>query len=205
MSARKLEKYLARQFEQHVLRDNVEREQKYRAVKIDVIRKRLLGLGAETHASGFERNELFDFDGRLQSQGRKLRLRRHGHHTAVLTLKGPRLNGNGRQKTRLEVETPVHYEAAKRILELAGFRIKETYSKIREEYRLDGCAVCLDHIPSAGWFVEIEGASRKIQNISRRLGLQASSRESRSYRKLIKEAAARDSRAMNGSRHHLPV
>jgi adenylate cyclase class 2 len=203
MPARKIEKYLTRQFERHVSRDSVEREQKYRVASVDSIRARLTALGARAHASGFERNELFDFDGRLHSQGRRLRLRRHGHHIAVLTLKGPRLDS--RQKTRLEVETPVHYEAAKRILELAGFRIKETYSKIREEYRLDGCAVCLDHIPNAGWFVEIEGAARKIQNIARRLGLQAGHRENRSYRKLIKEAATRDSRAMNGSRHRLPV
>lgn len=199
MPARKIEKYLTRQFERHVTRDSVECEQKYRVASVDSIRARLLALGAEAHASGFERNELFDFDGRLQAQGRKLRLRRHGNHSAVLTLKGPRLER--RQKTRLEVETPVHYDAAKRILELAGFRIKETYSKIREEYRLDGCAVCLDHIPSAGWFVEIEGTTRKIQNIARRLGLQAANRETRSYRKLIKDAAAQTPRAINGAQH----
>lgn len=199
MPARKLEKYLTRQFERHVSHACVEREQKYRVASIESIRARLLTLGAEAHASGFERNELFDFDGRLHSQGRKLRLRRHGRNIAMLTLKGPRLDS--RQKTRLEVETPVDYEAAKRILELAGFRIKETYSKIREEYRLDGCAVCLDHIPNAGWFVEIEGAARKIQNIARRLGLQAASRENRSYRKLIKEAAAQSPPTINGTRH----
>ena len=38
----------------------------------------------------------------------------------------------------MEVETPVEYKAAKRILELLDFRVKETYSKVREEYRLDG-------------------------------------------------------------------
>lgn len=197
MPARKIEKYLTRQFERHVSHACVEREQKYRVTGVDSIRAHLLTLGAEAQASGFERNELFDFDGRLHSQGRKLRLRRHGRHIAVLTLKGPRLDS--RQKTRLEVETPVNYEAAKLILELAGFRIKETYSKIREEYRLDGCSVCLDHIPNAGWFVEIEGAARKIQDIARRLGLQAANRENRSYRKLIKEAAAESLRAMNGA------
>jgi len=73
----------------------------------------------------------------------------------MLTLKGPRLGGS--HKARMEVETPVEYEAAKRILELLDFRVNETYSKLREEYRLDGCQVCLDHIPESGWFVEIEG------------------------------------------------
>jgi len=58
-----------------------------------------------------------------------------------------------------------------------------------EEYRLDGCAVCLDHIPNAGWFVEIEGSAMKIRSIARRLGLQPADREHRSYRRLIRDAA----------------
>jgi adenylate cyclase class 2 len=201
MPARKLEKYLARQFEQHVLTNSVEREQKYRIAKVDPIRSRLLSLGAEAHASGFERNELFDFEGRLRGRGQKLRLRRHGTKFAMLTFKGPRLAGQ--QKTRMEVETPVDYEATKRILELVGFRIKETYSKIREEYRLDGCAVCLDHIPNAGWFVEIEGGAAKIRAIAGRLGLRPADRESRSYRKLIKDAAVASAAAGQGVKGRL--
>jgi adenylate cyclase class 2 len=185
MPARKLEKYLTRQFEQHVARNSVEREQKYRVVDIGAIRRRLLSLGATAHASGFERNELFDCNDRLRSQGRKLRLRRHGNDIARLTLKGPRLNGS--HKARMEVETPVDYEAAKRILELLDFRVNETYSKLREEYRLEGCPVCLDHLPDCGWFVEIEGTPRKITRIARRLRLRAADRERRSYRKLLKE------------------
>jgi adenylate cyclase class IV len=87
----------------------------------------------------------------------------------------------------MEVETPVEYEVTKRILELLDFRVKETYSKLREEYRLDGCAVCLDHLPNTGCFVEIEGTQRKISQTARRLGLRPADREHRSYRKLIKE------------------
>jgi len=185
MAARKLEKYLTRQFERHVARSSIEREQKYRVADIRILRRRLLKLGAEAHASGFERNELFDCNDRLRNQGRKLRLRRHGTDIAMLTLKGPRLNGA--HKTRMEVETPVDYEAAKRILELLDFRVKETYSKLREEYRLEGCPVCLDHIPDCGWFLEIEGRAGKIADIARRLRLRPADREKRSYRKLIKE------------------
>ena len=187
MAASKLEKYLTRQFEELVARASVEREQKYRVARVDTIRRRLLTLGAQVHASGFERNELFDCGDRLRDQGLKLRLRCHGGKIAMLTLKGPRRNGH--QKTRMEVETPVEYEAAKRILELLDFRVTETYSKLREEYRLDGCAICLDHIPNTGWFVEIEGPHRKISHTARRLGLRPADREHRSYRKLIKESA----------------
>jgi adenylate cyclase class 2 len=187
MGARKLERYLTRQFEEQVSRASIEREQKYRVARVDVIRRRLLKLGARVHASGFERNELYDCNDRLGGQGLKLRLRCHGGKIARLTLKGPRQNGH--HKTRMEVETPVEYEAAKRILELLDFRVKETYSKVREEYRLDGCAVCLDHIPDTGWFVEIEGPQRKINRTARSLGLRLADREHRSYRKLIKHAA----------------
>lgn len=195
MAKRKLEKYLTRQFEQHVARHSVEREQKYRIGDAREVRELLLKLGATAHASGFERNEIFDCKDRLRSQGRKLRLRRHGKEIAMLTLKGPRLNGT--HKARMEVETPVDYEAAKRILELLDFRVSETYSKLREEYRLEGCQVCLDHIPECGWFVEIEGTAGKIALIARRLGLRAADRERRSYRKLIKDQsfAARVRRA----------
>ncbi len=185
MAGRKLEKYLTRQFEQHVARNSVEREQKYRIADVRVIRQRLLRLGATAHASGFERNEIFDCGDRLRNAGRKLRLRRHGNHVAMLTLKGPRLGGA--HKARMEVETPVDYEAAKRILELLDFRVNETYSKLREEYRLDGCQVCLDHIPESGWFVEIEGTAKKIGLIAGRLGLRTADRERRSYRKIIKD------------------
>ena len=185
MAKRKLEKYLTRQFERHVTRNSIEREQKYRIADAKAIRERLLQLGAKAHVSGFERNELFDCDDRLRSQGRKLRLRRHGSQVAMLTLKGPRMSGS--HKARMEMETPVEYEAAKRILELLGFRVNETYSKLREEYRLDGCPVCLDHIPGCGWFVEIEGTARKIGLIARQLGLRSTNLERRSYRKLIKE------------------
>ena len=105
MSRRKLEKYLTRQFERHVSRDSIEREQKYRVARVETLRRRLLKLGAEARGSGLERNEIFDCNDRLNRLGRKLRLRRHGNKIAVLTLKGPRMRGH--QKTRMEVETPV--------------------------------------------------------------------------------------------------
>src|SRR5262245_42676021 len=200
MGARRLEKYLTRQFHRHVSRASVEREQKYRVAQVETLRRRLLRLGAQAHACGFERNELFDCGDRLREQGLKLRLRRHGGKVTMLTLKGPRLGG--RHKTRMEVETPVEYEAAKRILELLAFRVTEAYSKIREEYRLDGCPVCLDQISNVGWFIEVEGPPGKIRDIARKLGLRAVDREPRSYRKLIKEAALLSLRSADSSNGH---
>jgi hypothetical protein len=94
MARHKLEQYLTRQFEQRVASHSVEREQKYRVAEVRMIRQRLHRLGAEVRARGFECNELFDSNDLLRSQGRKLRLRRHGNDIALLTLKGPRLNGS---------------------------------------------------------------------------------------------------------------
>ncbi len=185
MAKQKLEDYLTRQFEKHVAHTTVEIEQKYRVADVDSLRKKLIKLGARRSAKGYERNELFDMDGVLRRQGRKLRLRRHGQDRAVLTLKGPRQDGI--HKTRMEVETRVDYEPAKRILELLSFRVSETYDKQREEYRLGSCTVCLDYIAQCGWFFEIEGTPKQINEIARKLGLSDLDREHRSYRKLIKQ------------------
>ncbi len=185
MAKRKIERYLTSQFEKHVARHSLETEQKYRARNVDTIRRRLIKLRARCTAKGYERNELFDSDGALQKQGRKLRLRRHGANKSVLTLKGPRMGGVHKQ--RMEVETRVDYEAAKRILELLNFRVCETYSKFREEYKLDSCAVCLDLIPPCGWFVEIEGTRKHILSVARKLRLKNADRERRSYRRIIRE------------------
>src|SRR5262245_31923287 len=103
MGARKLEKYLTRQFEELVADCSVEREEKYRVGNLETVRGKLRKLRADAHASGFERNELFDHDDRLRRQGLKLRLRCHDGKIAMLTLKGPRRKG--RQKIRMEVET----------------------------------------------------------------------------------------------------
>src|ERR1700693_6503426 len=102
MAKQKLEHYLTRQFEKHVTRSSVEIEQKYRVSDVDELRRKLIRLGARKSVKGYERNELFDMDGTLRRQGRKLRLRRHGEAKAVLTLKGPRQGGL--HKTRMEIE-----------------------------------------------------------------------------------------------------
>src|ERR1700722_11876949 len=185
MAKQKLEQYLTRQFEKQVARTTGEIEQKYRVSDVDSLRKKLIKLGARKSTRGYERNELFDMDGALRRQGRKLRLRRHGEDKAVLTLKGPRQDGV--HKTRMEIETRVDYEPAKRILELLSFRVSETYSKLREEYKLGSCTVCLDHIAQCGWFFEIEGTPRQINEIAQKLELNDLDREHRSYRKLIKQ------------------
>jgi len=183
-----LEAYMARQLAARVSSVRVEVERKFRVRDVERIRKLLRRLGARLTKSGYEHNELFDMDGRLKEKEYKLRLRRHGPRKAWLTLKGPRQEGDSKQ--RMEVETPVDYESAKHILELLDYRVCDTYAKQREEYALGGCAVSLDYLDGCGWFVEIEGKNEsQIKPVARRLGLKDESREHRSYRRLAKAQA----------------
>jgi adenylate cyclase class 2 len=183
-----LEAYLSRQLASRVGGVRVEVEQKFRVQDIERIRKLLRRLGARLTKSGYEHNELFDMDGRLKEKEYKLRLRRHGPKRAWLTLKGPRQEGDSKQ--RMEVETPVDYESTKHILELLDYRVCDTYAKQREEYALDACAVSLDYLEGCGWFVEIEGKTgTQIKAVARRLGLKEQDREHRSYRRLFKAQA----------------
>ena len=100
-----LEAYMARQLASRVSGVRVEVEQKFRIQNVERIRKLLRRLGARLTKSGYEHNELFDMDGRLKEKEYKLRLRRNGPKDAWLTLKGPRQEGDSKQ--RMEVEHPL--------------------------------------------------------------------------------------------------
>lgn len=184
------EEILHRQLESRLSVEKLEIEQKYRIADPVPIRRQLLRMGAKKGRTGLEHNELFDQEKALKKEKKILRLRFHGGSgPAWLTLKGPRVKG-ALHKKRMEIETPVHFEHVKRILELLGFRVFSSYRKYREEYELPDAKVCLDNLPSVGWFVEIEGRARGIQRVARELGLDNSYREERSYRRLLREEVA---------------
>jgi len=177
------------QFENRLNTTKVEIEQKFRVQNPNPVRKRLEALQAIPGTRGWEHNELYDQERALRGKKQILRLRYHGTKDAWLTFKGPR-EKNGRAKKRLEVESPVHFEDMKRILKLLGYKVISTYRKYREEYDLLDAKVCLDHLPSHGWFVEIEGTTRAIQKTARKLKLDPKHTEERSYRRLLKEPMA---------------
>jgi len=162
----------------------IEIEQKYRISNPPLIRQRLLQLGARRIKSGRERNELFDLDGNLRKRKSLLRLRLWGKRDAWLTFKGPRLRGQF--KRRLELETMVDYNRAKLILQYLDFKVVARYEKRREAFKLSSCIVALDYLlPKHGWFLEVEGSSRNIRQVAKRLGLQKVEEE-RSYPELLK-------------------
>jgi len=73
---------------------------------------------------------------------------------AVLTYKGPKLDGVS--KTREELETPVDGITAKRVLNALGFLEAGIVSKIREVFKVGEIIVCLDAVDNLGQFLEVE-------------------------------------------------
>jgi len=107
--ARKLEKYLTRQFEEHVSRAASSANRSIGLLVWDAIRRRLLKLGAQIHASGFERNELSTvmtvFTGRVSNFVCVVTRENCPTHCQGATPERTPKNPDG-------VETPVEYEAA---------------------------------------------------------------------------------------------
>ncbi len=64
------------------------------------------------------------------------------------------------------------------ILESMGYSVVRRYEKIRQEWRLEGTILALDHTP-IGDFVELEGG--EATNLARRLGFRLEEAESLSY------------------------
>lgn len=185
MKKSKFEELQAEQLHERLITTHVEVEQKYRAEDPHAIRKALSKLGAKRVKVGYEHNELFDIGKTFRKRKQIVRLRFHGDYGAWLTLKGKRLKGE--HKRRLEIETPVHFESMRRILVAMGFRVSASYGKNREEFKWQDATICLDHLPSCGWFVEIEGLPKAIKSIAEKLGLEDKHKEERSYRKLLRE------------------
>jgi adenylate cyclase class 2 len=165
----------------------LEKELKFGGVELERLRERLLELEAERlRAPTLEDNLLFDRDGELGRQGALLRLRKDGHG-ARLTFKGPlRLEGNLR--IREEHETEVGDAATARILfESLGYTANRRYQKMREEWRLGGVTIALDHTP-IGDFAEFEGEG--AETVARRCGLDPDTGERRSYLRLYDDYLA---------------
>jgi adenylyl cyclase CyaB, putative len=73
---------------------------------------------------------------------------------AVLTYKGPKLDGIS--KTREEFETPVDEATAIQILHALGFSEAGAVRKKREVFMAGEITVCLDTVENLGEFLEVE-------------------------------------------------
>ena len=162
-------------------RPSVERELKFAGVDLERLRERLTELEAERiRPAAFEDNLVLDRQGELQKAGCLLRVRSDGHR-ARLTFKGPP-SFEGRTKLRLEHEAEFDdLGELTAILESIGFEVARRYQKYREEWRLGGVAVALDHTP-IGDFAEFEGEG--AEKLARRCGFDPGSAERRTYLRL---------------------
>ena len=87
---------------------------------------------------------------------------------AVLTYKGPKLDGIS--KTREELETPIDEEITAKILYALGFSEAGIVRKSREVFIAGKITVCLDTVEGLGEFLEVEivAENEKDLDISRR-------------------------------------
>ncbi len=164
--------------------DNLERELKLPVSDLDRLRERLAELEAERLApSAFEDNWMLDRDGELERAGAVLRLRRD-RHGARVTYKG-RANFEGATKLREEHESRVENGGeVLAVFERLGYRVVRRYQKLREEWRLGGVTVALDHTP-IGDFAEFEGTG--AETVARRCGYDPTASERRTYIEIYEE------------------
>jgi adenylate cyclase class 2 len=155
------------------------------------LERRLLDLGAEQERERTsEVNLRFDTQsGKLQRRMQLLRLRQD--HSAHLTYKGRSQVSDGvlsRQEIEFELSD---FEAAKRLLEVLGFRVVVIYEKFRTTYRLDGLEITLDELPY-GNFVEIEGEDeQQIRSIAEKIELDFDTAVESNYLMLFEELKKR--------------
>jgi predicted adenylyl cyclase CyaB len=162
----------------------IERELKSPCDNLEDMRERLLALEAERLAAGgVEENLVFDREGSLVQKRQILRLRRDRSGWS-LTFKGSPSFEDG-VKIRAERETKVENgEEVHAILEGLGYEVVKRYEKKREEWRLGGVTVALDHTP-IGDFVEFEGSG--AATVARRCEFDVQRAETRSYVELYED------------------
>jgi predicted adenylyl cyclase CyaB len=155
----------------------VEIEIKLRVQDFAPVRARLESLSAAPLGQALETNIFLDTAERaLLSADCGLRVRRSrkadGREKRVVTYKGPR--GEGQVKQREEVEVVVDsLDSAVLLLDRLGYAPQLTFEKRRESWRVNECTVELDELPEIGCFVEVEGPSvEAVSDVQRRLGLQ---------------------------------
>jgi predicted adenylyl cyclase CyaB len=126
---------------------------------------------------------VFDRRDELYGSGRLLRLRSDAQGSRV-TFKGPPRFEEG-VKIREEIEVAVgHAEQMRDLLVRLGYRVVRRYEKVREEWRLVGTQVALDHTP-IGDFVEFEGEDAAAT--AARCGFDPAAAERRSYLRLYED------------------
>jgi predicted adenylyl cyclase CyaB len=172
-----------------------------RAGEMELIRSRLLFLGATRGPVDDEQNVVFDVKLRNERRRRRLRLRTFdGRADAVLTSKGPAQKTSA-FKSRDEFEVRVHSaESARELLTQLGFRPRVAYNKHREHWHIGETVVALDQL-AFGDYLEIEGEEREIMSTLELLGLSQRPHIDAGYARLARECSATASGLPADARH----
>ena len=152
--------------------DALELTRRLRAAKFRQVTRR-------THES----NTLYDLPGQpLRKRGELLRLRKYGN-AWLLTHKAKSIVA--RHKTRVETQTGIEDgEQFEKILLALGYVPSFRYEKFRAEWSNGRGHVVLDETP-IGFFGEIEGPARWIDQTAGRLGIDRQSYITESYAELF--------------------
>lgn len=163
---------------------------------VELVRRRLLGLGGRTSGPVFESNIRFeDPEGGLFRRKSLLRLRRDQGIRLTFKSETAEAEALAEYKVFRELETTVgDFDAMKAILEALGFHAEQTYEKWRETIRLENGVAgegghiecCLDRMPF-GHFLEIEGEPAGIRRLSDELGMAWDRRMLKNYLSLFAE------------------
>ncbi|MET1159914.1 MAG: class IV adenylate cyclase [Thermoprotei archaeon] len=150
--------------------DKLEVEAKYRVLcDLDYIVKRLEELGFTRIRDWIEKDTYYNHpcrDFKQTDEALRLRVIKHQETvTSYLTYKGPRLRED-KVKIRHEIECRVlDHDKVGAVLESLGFNKVLSYSKHRIMYRNGDIIVFIDNVFGLGYYIEVEGAEDKIQNI----------------------------------------
>lgn len=180
-----------------------EAEVKARIEGREVVAERILALGGAFVREVSQEDVYFKhpcYD--LREMDQALRLRREGS-VFTLTFKGSRFGTAAKMREEVEVRVD-DFEAAKTILERAGFERSFVVRKSRLLYSLEGAEISLDSVEGLGEFIEIElplsdeatemarrgegEAERlrvKLQSLAERLGVPKERLTSESYLELL--------------------
>jgi adenylate cyclase, class 2 len=163
---------------------NKEVEIKFHVDKVRSLIRRLRAAGfRQVTYRTHELNTLYDLVGRpLQKRGELLRLRKYGTDW-LLTHKAK--GQAGRHKSRVETETKVEDgEKLEEILRALGYEPAFRYEKFRAEWSDGKGHAVVDETP-IGFFSEIEGPARWIDQTARTLGIDRHSYITQSYGELF--------------------
>ena len=148
----------------------LETEVKFYLSDMDLIRTRMMNLGAVFKHRHFETNIRFE-DAKKSLIQKKSLLRLRKDNKITLTYKTEPPFKDNQFKTLQEFEVEVSdFDTMEHILKSLGFQEEQVYEKWRETYVFGDTHLCLDTMPY-GDFLEIEGKKESIQQLVSQIGL----------------------------------